>query len=111
MPAAYRGADLVWYPTIDEEPFGLVPLEAMAVGTPLVVLDSGGMRETVTDGQNGLVVPKGDATRLCEAAASLLRDETLRRRLVAAGRRRSRDFDLERFAGQLEKVYRAAEAA
>ncbi|WP_163569440.1 glycosyltransferase family 4 protein [Fodinicola feengrottensis] len=68
IPAAYRAADLVWYPTIDEEALGLVPLEAMAVGVPVVVSRSGGMRETVRDNENGLTVEKDNSAALAAAA-------------------------------------------
>lgn len=108
IAAAYRASDVVWYPTVDDEPFGLVPLEAMACGAPLVVSDSGGMRETVSAGKTALVVPKGRPDALAAAAERLVRDRTLRERLAGAGRRRSRRFDLGRFAGQLEAIYRSA---
>ena len=108
IAAAYRASDVVWYPTVDEEPFGLVPLEAMACGAPLVVSDSGGMRETVLAGETGLVVPRARPDALAAAAERLVRDRTLRDRLTGAGRRRSRGFDLGRFAGRLEAIYRSA---
>jgi glycosyltransferase involved in cell wall biosynthesis len=110
IAAAYRASDVVWYPTVDDEPFGLVPLEAMASGAPLVVSDSGGMRETVLAGKTALVVPRGRPDALAKAAERLVRDRVLRDRLADGGLRRSRRFDLGRFAGQLEAVYRSAVA-
>lgn len=110
IAAAYRASDVVWYPTVDDEPFGLVPLEAMASGAPLVVSDSGGMRETVLAGKTALVVPRGRPDALAEAAERLVRDRVLRDRLADGGLRRSRRFDLGRFAGQLEAIYRSAVA-
>jgi glycosyltransferase involved in cell wall biosynthesis len=102
---AYRAADLIWYPTIDEEPLGLVPPEAMATGTPVVVTRSGGMRETVVDGATGLVVEKADDAGLAEAALQLLTDPALRARLVAGGRERSALFDNDRYVEWLIGAY------
>jgi glycosyltransferase involved in cell wall biosynthesis len=108
---AYRVADLIWYPTIEEEPLGLVPPEAMATGTPVVVTRSGGMVETVLDGVTGLAVDKGDEVGLAAAAVRVLTDPALRARLVAGGRERSVLFDNERYVDWLVDTYAAATAA
>jgi glycosyltransferase involved in cell wall biosynthesis len=105
---AYRAADLIWYPTIDEEPLGLVPPEAMATGVPVVVSRSGGMRETVVDGATGLIVPKEDAAALAEAATRLLTDADLRARVVAGGLERSARFDNDRYVDWLAGSYAGA---
>ena len=105
MPAAYRASDLVWYPTIDEEPLGLVPIEAMACGVPLVVSDSGGMRETVVCNQTGMVVPKNNSPALAAAAERLLLDASLRDRLVAGGLVRAKQFDNHRYVDRLVGLY------
>jgi glycosyltransferase involved in cell wall biosynthesis len=108
MPAAYRAADLVWYPTTDEEPLGLVPLEAMACFTRLVVSRSGGMVETVTDGQTGLIVPRGDAPALAIAARRLLEDDNLSQRLRGAGRNWVQRCAASAYTDDLEALYAAA---
>ncbi len=108
MGDAYRGCDLVWYPTTGEEPYGLVPLEAMASQRPVVVADSGGLVETVTDGVNGLVVPRGDSDALAHAASRLLTDEALRRRVVAGGLDRVRSCGIDTYTSRLEDMYEAA---
>lgn len=102
---AYRAADLVWYPTVDDEPLGLVPLEAMATGTPVVVTRSGGMRETVVDGVTGLAVDKGDDEALAEAAARVLTDADLRARLVSRGPERAGLFGNEEYVDWLLAAY------
>jgi len=109
MPAAYRASDLVWYPTIDEEPLGLAPPEAMACGAPLVVSRSGGMLETVSDGQTGLIVPRHDAAALAEAAHRLLSQEgaALRGALVDRARREAVRFSGEKYLDVLEQLYDA----
>ncbi|MGC0328415.1 glycosyltransferase involved in cell wall biosynthesis [Streptomyces sp. SAI-170] len=108
MGDAYRGADLVWYPTTGEEPYGLVPLEAMASGRPVVVAASGGLVETVVDGSNGLIVPRGDSAALARAALDLLTDERLRRRIVDGGLDRVREYGIDGYARRLEELYAAA---
>jgi glycosyltransferase involved in cell wall biosynthesis len=90
IATAYRAADLVWYPTLDEEPLGLVPIEAMACGTPVIVTASGGMRETVRDGC-GLVVDRGDAEALATAALRVLTDRAMHTQLGVVGRARAVD--------------------
>jgi glycosyltransferase involved in cell wall biosynthesis len=82
--------DLVQHATVVacaqiREPFGLVPLEAMAAGRPVVAVDDGGLRESVRHEVNGLLVPR-DATAMSGAISYLLDDAAARQRLGAAGR-------------------------
>jgi glycosyltransferase involved in cell wall biosynthesis len=102
---AYRASDVVWCPTVDEEPFGLVPLEAMAMGVPVVASRSGGMTETIVDGQTGRLVARGDAAALAEATVAILRDGDLRRRMAAQARKRAAEFAIEPHAGDLLAMY------
>ena len=89
VPSLLRSADVVvcapWY-----EPFGIVPLEAMACGAPVVASAVGGLVDTVVDGVTGLHVPPRDPERLAAALRALLADEDLRARLGAAGTERVR---------------------
>jgi glycosyltransferase involved in cell wall biosynthesis len=78
----YNRAMLAVYPPI-MEPFGFVPLEAAACGRPTVGVREAGVRETVRDGETGLLVER-DAGALAGAIARLLADEPLRHRLGAA---------------------------
>jgi glycosyltransferase involved in cell wall biosynthesis len=102
---AYRASDLVWYPTIDQEPYGLVPLEAMACGVPLVVSRSGGMQETVVDGVTGIAVDCGDVEGLAEAAIHLLRDSSYAARFVERAGEHVRAYDVHRHVEDVEAVY------
>lgn len=108
---AYRAADLIWYPTIEEEPLGLAPLEAMACGVPLVVSRSGGMQETVVEGDTGLVVPRDDSDALAEAARTVLSDDALRSTLVHNGLARSARFGNAEYVDWLEDRYRSITGA
>lgn len=108
VPALLRSADVVLCPA-DYEPFGIVPLEAMACGRPVVASAVGGQRDTVADGETGRLVPPGDIPALAATVAELLADEGLRRKYGAAGRRRvlSR-YDWARVAAATERSYRHA---
>jgi len=83
---AYVDADVVAYPSVDEI-FGLVPIEALMCGTPVVVCDDSGCGEIVAAAEGGLLVPYGDSERLAEAVRALLAEGDLRERCVTRGRR------------------------
>jgi glycosyltransferase involved in cell wall biosynthesis len=83
--AAYDESDLVVFPVRWEEPWGLVPLEAMARGRPVVATGRGGSGEYLRDGENALLFEAGDAVGLAACVRRLADDRDLRRRLVASG--------------------------
>jgi glycosyltransferase involved in cell wall biosynthesis len=83
----YQVGDVVVVPSL-HEPFGLVAIEAMALGRPLVASAEGGLSEIVVHGQTGLSVPPGDTGALVGAVAELLRDQPAAAVLGAAGRDR-----------------------
>jgi glycosyltransferase involved in cell wall biosynthesis len=106
-----RSADVVvcapWY-----EPFGIVPLEAMACGAPVVATAVGGLVDTVVDGVTGLHVPPRDPPALARAVGRLLGDADLRARLGGAGVERVRTrYTWERVASSTLSVYRKLVAA
>ncbi len=84
--AAIREATVVVLPTMWEEPFGRVPLEAAACGRPVIAYASGGIVELVADGRTGLIVPKGDYNALWAGIHKLLSDGVMRHRLAEAAR-------------------------
>jgi len=84
MPAAYSLAAVVVAPSIKPEGFGRVPVEAQAMGRPVIASDVGGFRETIVNGLTGLLVPPGDAGRLSVALASALDLGTEDREALAA---------------------------
>ena len=85
--AAYAGADVVLHPVRWGEPWGLVPLEAMGVGRPVIATGQGGSADYLSDGVNCLLHPPGDAPALAAAVSRLAEDPALRASLVAAGGR------------------------
>jgi glycosyltransferase involved in cell wall biosynthesis len=105
MPALMRSADVVvavpWY-----EPFGIVPLEAMACGRPVVASAVGGLTDTVVDGVTGLLVPPRDPRRLASVVRDLLASPRLRTRLGRAGLARARaHYTWQQVAARTETVY------
>jgi glycosyltransferase involved in cell wall biosynthesis len=102
----YSAADVVVHSPIEPEGFGMVLVEAMACGKPVIASDSGGPREIVKNGVTGLLVLPGDATRLGQAILTLLGDPERRRRMGQAGAARVRDhFSAERMVREVEEVY------
>jgi glycosyltransferase involved in cell wall biosynthesis len=85
IAAAYAAADAVLFPVIWEEPWGLVPLEAMAKGRPVVATGRGGSGEYLRDGENCVLFEAGDARALAAAVERLAGDGALRERLRAGG--------------------------
>ncbi|MCG5431679.1 glycosyltransferase [Mycobacterium sp. MYCO198283] len=105
MPALLRSADLVactpWY-----EPFGIVPLEAMACGVPVLAAAVGGLLDTVVDGATGVLVPPRDHRAVAKAAASLLGDPDRLAQWGAAGRRRAVSrYTWDRIAADTLRAY------
>jgi glycosyltransferase involved in cell wall biosynthesis len=91
------------------EPFGLINLEAMACGTPVVASRVGGIPEVVVDGETGWLVPPGDPAALGEALRRALADPERARRMGEAGRRRVEGhFSWDRIADRTLGVYRDA---
>jgi glycogen synthase len=85
LPDEYAGADAVLFPVLWSEPWGLVPLEAMATGRPVVATGRGGSGEYLVDGVNALLYPAGEATELAECVRRLAADPALRSSLRQAG--------------------------
>lgn len=101
-------ADCALVPSI-YEPFGMVALECAAAGTPLVVADTGGLREFVDHGLTGLRFTPGDPRALADAVTSLLADEVLAQRMVRDARTLlARDYTWEAIARRTAAVYERA---
>ena len=98
LPEIYGSADAVLFPVRWVEPFGLVPLEAMACGTPVVASGRGGSGEYLADGENCLLFDvEGGAQALAAAVERLAGDATLRTRLSAGGHATAERFPESRF--------------
>lgn len=103
----YADADLFVLPSLFE-PFGIVLLEAMAAGLPIVATRVGGIPEIVVEGRTGLLVDPDRPKQLAEAIRCLCEDESLRNSLGREGRERSKSYSWETVAAQTKEVYRQA---
>jgi phosphatidylinositol alpha-mannosyltransferase len=105
LPPYHAACDLVFATSVGGESFGVVLVEAMAAGLPVVASDIPGYDEVVREGVEGLLVPPHDPKAVADAAARILDDPELAARMSAAGRERARAFDWSVIVGQLERLY------
>jgi glycosyltransferase involved in cell wall biosynthesis len=102
---AFRRCLFAVLPSICLDACPTTVLEAMASGRPVVATTTGGVVDMIMDGENGLLVPPGDESRLAETMARLLNDPDLRVRLAAGARERAERFTASAVAERLEAVY------
>ena len=103
--AAFRRCLFAVLPSICLDACPTTVLEAMASGRPVIATATGGIVDMIADGENGLLVPAGNESRLAEAMARLLNDSDLRVRLAAGAQERVRRFTASAVAERLEAVY------
>jgi glycosyltransferase involved in cell wall biosynthesis len=102
----YRMSDIFIAPSVWNEPFGMVIVEAMASGLPVIATRGGGIPEIVQDGETGLLAERGDSAGLAEAIMSLLENDGLRQSMGRAGRKRVMElFSWERISERLLSIY------
>jgi glycosyltransferase involved in cell wall biosynthesis len=92
------------FPSLWPEPLSRVLLEALALGTPVAAMDTGGTREILKDGESGLLVR--DVQELGAAVGRLVHDDVLRARIAEGARERARAFSPEVLIPRYEAVYR-----
>lgn len=102
---AYRGADAVLFTPRWEEPFGLVPLEAMSQRTPVVATRGGGSAEFLVDGENCLVVPADEPAAVAAQVRRLAASADLRSALAEGGVRTVERYGADRLADVLERLH------
>jgi phosphatidylinositol alpha-mannosyltransferase len=103
--ARLRGASLFCAPSLHGESFGVVLIEAMAAGTPVVASSLDGYRNVATHGVDALLVPPGSPEALAGAIRLVLADHDLARRLVDNGGRRADDFAMSTLAAAYVSIY------
>lgn len=111
LPPYHAACDVFLAPSVGGESFGIVLVEAMAAGLPVVASRIPGYDEVVTDGVEGFLVPPRDPAAVAAAAAAVLDDPALARKMGEAGRERSRRYDWAVVTGEVEAAYRDALAS
>lgn len=110
--AVWQGSQIAVVPSTEPEPFGMVAIEAMACGLPVVAAAHGGLLDIVEDGSTGLLFAPRDAPALAEALQRLVADPALRQRLGRAGAQRQRDvFSLQSQMAATRAAWREAIAS
>ena len=107
----YKTADIYCAPATGRESFGIVLLEAMAAGVPIVASGIEGYSSVITHGREGLLVPPKNEDALADALATLLKDATLRQRLATAGTMNVQEYRWERVARRVMDCYDASRDA
>jgi glycosyltransferase involved in cell wall biosynthesis len=102
---AWRRCQIAVVPSTLAEPFGIVAIEAMSCGRPVIASDIGGLRDIVAHEETGLRVAPGDAVALQQALARLLAEPDLGRRLGEAGRQRVAAFSVSAVVPRIEQAY------
>lgn len=110
LPGLLADADVALLPARGGESFGIVLLEAMAAGLPIVATDIPGYRAVARHEREALLVPPGDPDALARATARMLDDPALTARLIRAGLRRAAEHDWAVVAARMQEVYACATA-
>lgn len=105
LPRYYKTADVFCAPAIGSESFGIILLEAMSMGKPIVASNIEGYASVISHGVDGLLVPPADKDKLAKALISLLSDESLRREMGAKGRAKALEHSWERISQRVFDYY------
>ena len=105
LPRFYKTADIFCAPATGHESFGIVLLEAMATGKPVIASDISGYRSVIADGLDGILVPPKQEVPLAQAISSLMQNKTLRLQIGEKGRRKSLDFGWDKVSRRVMDYY------
>lgn len=106
LPRYYRSVDVYCSPATGNESFGIVLLEAMASGTPVVASDIAGYRWVIDPGIEGLLVPPRSPKHLADALVALAKDPARRQAMGVAGRTKAMRYDWRAVTDQIEAAYK-----
>jgi D-inositol-3-phosphate glycosyltransferase len=106
LPYYYSAAEVLVMPS-HYESFGMVALEAMACGTPVIASEVGGLGFLVQNGETGYTIPNGDPDVLCEKLSMLLNDASLRQAMGQRAAQYAQSYTWDKIAAQIVNVYQA----
>jgi D-inositol-3-phosphate glycosyltransferase len=106
LPYYYSAAEVLVMPS-HYESFGMVALEAMACGTPVIASEVGGLGFLVQNGKTGYTIPNGDPEVLCDKLSTLLNDPSLRETMGGRAAEYAQSYTWDKIAAQIVKVYQA----
>ncbi len=110
MPGIYQAADIFVCPSVWDEPFGMVALEAMACALPVVASQAGGLPEFIADGSTGFLVTPADVDALASRIEVLMSDRRIRERMGREGYRRAQRYGWGAILSQVHAVYESVMA-
>ncbi len=102
----YKKATLVVVPSVWQEPFGKVGIEAMSVGRPVVATDVGGISEWLKDGETGYLVKPQSPKDFAEKIIKLLNNKELLKKMSQNAVEQAKEFSIQNHAGRIIKVYK-----
>jgi phosphatidylinositol alpha-mannosyltransferase len=102
----YTAAQVYIAPTVGREAMGIVLLEAMACGIPVIASDTSGYNEVIKNGESGILVPPGDVGKLAEAIITVLGSQPLREKLIENELIRAKEFGWDRITAQIVEIYK-----
>jgi len=105
LPRYYKTADIVCFPNTGWESFGVVLLEAMSIGKPIIASAIDGFNCVLSDGVEGIAVPPRDTDKLAEALFKLIKDESLRERMGESGKPKAQQYDWSVVAQKVLGIY------
>lgn len=105
LDAYYKKASIIVVPTVSSEAFGLVILEAMRVGRPVIGTNVGGIPEIIDDGVNGYLVEPENPEQIAEKVMKLFSEEKLLKELGRNARKKAEAFSIEKHVDHLGKIY------
>ncbi|MBI5680823.1 MAG: glycosyltransferase family 4 protein [Methanobacterium sp.] len=106
-PIYFKSADIFCLPSITKaEAFGIVNLEAMACGVPIIASRLGGIPDIVKNEENGLLVNPNDSKSLADAILFLLKNEDIAQKMGNKGKRMVKDYSWEKIAEETDKIYK-----
>jgi phosphatidylinositol alpha-mannosyltransferase len=105
LPRYYKTADIACFPATGRESFGIVLLEAMAVGKPVIATNIPGYASVLTEDAGGILVPPKDGDKLAEALLTMITNKSLRQQMGDMGRPKALEYDWERVAQRVMDLY------